>query len=484
MAKELAQSYTGEPVLLAVSDAMAPAAVRGIQSNPRTRFGRVIPYVLIGPDTLGKASLLDALTEMQKNRFNKRNLTEGMHVVAPFLEDVANQQARDFRTAYRSRFKADPSVVAGGFHDAAAVVAEALSKLVTDPADLTEARKELRDRLAEIDRPEKSVTGVTGPLYFNRDGNSIKTVPIGVYRDNRLVSPPAQLSPALSSTRGADQKIYQIAGGYFTPTRVVPTGVRINAVRNIDFKAGTADLDFHIWFRHQGELDLTAVQFPNAVKPVQLRFPEEKRETDGQFYRLYRVEGTFATDFLGPVGIFDDRVIGFQLRHGLSNRERLILVPDLVGMDMGHDRPLTERVADVTKFADEAALAVDRVGIFLDAEPVALMGNPAFVGKKVEGFSRINLGIWVESTDLSFRDMIDTALVLKMFLMFGAVAGLIGIVADRYSRSPSRKWLWFPMVGAVLVMLVTAEPAFIGLFTKQIKSAHLAGLTPMAVQIL
>jgi len=484
LAKELAASYARQPVLLAVPDEISATVVKGIQSNPRTRFGRSIPYVLIGPDTLGKATLLQALSEMQRGRFGKQNLTEGMHVVAPFLEDVANQQARDFRHAYMTRYDSPASVISGGFHDAAAVVGRALDQLVTDPADLSAARKEVRDHLARINSPDKSVTGVTGPLYFNRDGNAIKTVPIGVYRDNRLVSPPVQLSPVLSPKGQGSQAIYQIAGGYFTPTRIVTTGVQINKIRAIDLDKRTAVMDFNIWFRHQGKLDLSTIEFPNAVKPIKLGEPVEQRETDGRFYSLYHVEGTFGTDYLGPVGAFGERMIGFQLRHGELNRERLILVPDLVGMDMGRTDTLTERVARMTAFDEDAQHRVDRVSIFLDAEAVALMGNPEFVGKKIEGYSRINVGVWMAPTDVSFRSIIDAGVALRVFLVFGLIGGLIGIIADRYRGSAWRKWLWFPTVIVAFVLLVTSEPALVGLFVGRLKSPYLAGLTPTAVMVL
>jgi len=484
LAKELAGSYAGAPVVLAVPGQISAAVIKGIQSNPRTRFGKTIPYNLIGPDTLGQASLLKTLSEMQAGRFGKRNLTEGLRVVAPFLEDVANQQARDFRRAYLSRHEQPASIIASGFRDAAAVLAHALGQLAASPDDLSAARHEVRDRLAAINTPAKSIIGVTGALYFNRDGDAIKTVPIGVYRDQRLVSPPAQLSPVLSPIAQKGQAIYQIAGGYFTPTRIVATGVQLNKIRDIDFAARTAHLDFNIWFRHQGQLDLAAIEFPNAVKPVALGKPVEEREKNGSFYRLYQVAGTFATDYLGPVGAFDHRMIGFQLRHGELNRERLILVPDLVGMDMGHTASLTERVGRITSFGDESSHRVDQVGIFLDAEPVALMGNPEFVGKKIEGYSRINLGVWVAPTEVSFRSIIDPEVALRLFLIFGLIGGLIGIASDRYRASPRQKWFWFPTLFVAVALLVTSEPALIGLFITHLDSPYMAGAVPTTVKLL
>jgi len=191
---ELSKTYTGGPLLVSVPSNNAADVIQRIRDNPRLRFGKPLPYKIIGPDSLGRPELLTSLSTLNRETARPGYYTEGMLAVAPFLEDVANQKALDFREEFQTRHSQAPSVIAAGFHDAATVVAQAMMKLVANPDDVKAARAEIRDHLMKFDVPDKAVSGVTGGIYFDRDGNAIKTVPIGVYRDRRIVSPPTQLS--------------------------------------------------------------------------------------------------------------------------------------------------------------------------------------------------------------------------------------------------------------------------------------------------
>ncbi len=224
-------------------------------------------------------------------------------------------------------------------------------------------RKAARDRLASFDKPAKSVAGVTGGLYFDRDGNAVKTVPIGVYRDRRLVSPPLQLSAVGSVDNLKPNETYQISGHYFTPTRIVHTGLRVNEITDIDLDNRRARLDFNLWFRHLGELDLGAIEFPNAAEPITLGEPIEQMAKDGAFYRLYRVKGVFQSDFADTAATFGKRLLGVQVRHRTLNRTRLILVPDILGMASGESGSLTERITRKTVFGESTDWAIRRADI-------------------------------------------------------------------------------------------------------------------------
>lgn|GEM_PF-4947514 len=67
--------------------------------------------------------------------------------------------------------------------------------------------------------------------------------------------------------------VLQIKGGYFTRTRIVHTGLRVNEIRDVDLEKQRFFMDFDIWFRYRGELDTGAIEFPNAAEAVQLGTP-------------------------------------------------------------------------------------------------------------------------------------------------------------------------------------------------------------------
>ena len=481
---ELSKTYTGGPLLVSVPSNNAADVIQRIRDNPRLRFGKPLPYKIIGPDSLGRPELLTSLSTLNRETARPGYYTEGMLAVAPFLEDVANQKALDFREEFQTRHSQAPSVIAAGFHDAATVVAQAMMKLVANPDDVKAARAEIRDHLMKFDVPDKAVSGVTGGIYFDRDGNAIKTVPIGVYRDRRLVSPPTQLSAVRDIETLGTSDIYQIAGNYFTPTRIVHTGVRVNEIKDIDLANRRAFIDFNIWFRYPDAFDMSAIEFPNAVEPLELGPPLDEASEPGQYYRLHRVKGLFHTGAVAKDERFGERVLGVQVRHRDLNRERLILVPDLVGMEQGQGISLTERVENITLLGENHDWAVKQASIFLDEEPIAMMGNPNFAGKEIDGYSRFNFGVWLKPTNFSIRDFIAPSVALQMFLICGTIAGMLGIAAHRFSKEHFVRWLWFPVVGISFAMLISGEALFVSLLTKDEGNPAMAETVIMIVHIL
>jgi len=480
---DLAKSYSKELVLLAVSDSVAAPLIRKLQDNPRKRFGKTIPYRIIGGDSLGQPGLPMAFAELRREKYRPGVYTDGIRAVAPFLEDVANQKAQDFRQAFEERHGRPAGVIAAGYHDAAASVAQAMQRLTASPSDLKVARKEVRDNLARLDAPQRSVTGVTGSLYFDSRGNAIKTIPIGVYRERRLVSPPLQLSAVRSITGVSTKDVYQIQGNYFSPTRIVHTGVQVNEISDIDLDLRRATLDFNIWFRFSSDMKLGAIEFPNAVEPIDLGAPIEESDVDGQRYRLHRVKGAFKSDFTAGGDVFGKRLLGVQVRHRDLNRERLILVADLIGMADGKGGSLSERISRKTVWGELSDWTVKQADIFLDTEPVAVMGNPQFAGRDVPGFSRFNLGVRLESTDLSLRGMIAYDLALDLFLICGVALGFLAVGASQNRSERLLAWLWFPQTGLCLTMLFCGEAVVLDWLTRDVGSAFHTEVASYVFQI-
>jgi hypothetical protein len=100
---ELSKTYTGGPFLVSVPKEIAANVIQRIRDNPRMRFGKPLPYKIIGPDSLGRPELLSSLSTLNRETARPGYYTEGMLAVAPFLEDVANQRALDFREEFQKR---------------------------------------------------------------------------------------------------------------------------------------------------------------------------------------------------------------------------------------------------------------------------------------------------------------------------------------------------------------------------------------------
>lgn len=371
---------------------------------------------------------------------------------------------------YQKRNGRPAGVIAAGFHDAAAVVVDALRRLTTDVGDIKAARRELRDHLAALNSIDKAVSGVTGDLSFDRDGNAVKPVPIGVYHTRRLVSPPVQLSAVGSIETMNVNDVLQIYGSYFTRTNIVHAGLQLNQISDIDLDGHRFTADFNLWFRYHSKFDLSAIEFPNAAAPIDLGPPIEKVTEGSALYSLHRIKGVFKTDFQPQSGSSRRRLLGIQVRHRNLNFERLILVPDALGMKSREAGSLTERIERKILFGDTTNWAVDKAQMYLDTEPIATLGNPRFGGKEVEGYSRFNLGIWIKPTDLALRGLVDLDLALRIFLLLGAAVSLLAVAACRPRFAAFEKWLWLPHALALLIMLFCAEAVGVNWLTQHINT--------------
>jgi len=463
----LSANYAGEMIFLAVREKTAATLIRRIQDNPRMRFGNPIPFKIMGPEALSKPSVIASFSKLRREKNNPGVYSEGVYAVASFLEDVANQEALDFREQYKARHGGAPSLTAAGFHDAAAVVVDALRRLETSPYDLKAARNEIRGHLAGLDSPDKAVPGVTGDLRFDGDGNAVKPVPVGIYHARQLVSPPLQLSPFDLDKSSDEQDVLQIGGNYFIRTNIVHAGLQVNQISDIDLSSQRFKADFNLWFRYHSKLDLSAIEFPNAAEQIKLGKPIEESIRDGAYYRLYRVKGLFKTDFITASGPSRNRLLGIQVRHRKLNLERLILVPDVLGMESGKAGNLKERIGQKIIFGKVIDWAVAKAQTYLDTEPIATLGNPRFGGKKVEGYSRFNLGIWIEPTEVTLRGLIDPKIALRLLLLLGIAISLLTIGAGRTRLQPIVNLFWFPKALAFLLMLFCAEAVAIDWLTRR-----------------
>ncbi len=461
---KLSKSYGGEVIFLAVGRETAMPLIRGLKDNPRRRFGTPVPYRLVGPDTLSDPRLVDAFSELRREHDRPGIYTEGMTVVTPYLDDVSNQSALEFRRRFERRFYRLPDATAAGFRDTAAVIGAAVSRLSDTAQDLSATRQAVRDQIAGRNDPETAVQGATGAIYFDRDGNATKPVTLGTYTNRRLVSPPVQLRPIFARDVVNPRDLIQIHGGYFNPTRILHTGIEIDEISEIDIDARRFRMDFHIWFRYVGDPILEDIEFQNAESDLTLDAPIETRSENGINYSLYRLSGVFKSDFIVDDTGFGQSVLGLRLRHRTLNRDSLIIAPDFHGMQAGGlDKDALER--RILSGPDQS-WAVIRADLFQDVEPIAQRGNPSFGNRLVDGFSRLNLSVVVEPTSLSLRGILDPNIAIILTLACGILLSILGVIANRRDDSDTiQRLLWFPQTILYLIIMISAEEILVSWMT-------------------
>jgi branched-chain amino acid transport system substrate-binding protein len=403
----------------------------------------------------------------------------GVLVVSRFLPDLVGVEAYEFLAAFDRAAGKKPDAAAAGFFDCAGLVVHAAHNL-DFRAPLSEQRRALRDHLAGIDSPSRTVPGATGACRFNRRGRTQKSIAIGRYLGHKLV--PA--SPQLYALHHADEQpnlqawlekgravdaaaaADDVTAPFFIKTRVVFAGCRIHKVGNFDPEALTCDLDLLLWFRFEGQDpdDIKKIGFRNAVEPLGLGKPdEEEGAAPGLQYQRYHVKGTFRGDFSPGAYSRDRHTLGISFHNEVLGRDQLVYAPDPIGMDLAAPDGLTRELGAARALELPSPWKLDRASIYEEVVPENSLGRPRRAGA-TEEFSclTLNLGVVREPTTLLGRLPLGGALYVSL------VCALAVLVLEwRRSRkaSAARALGVFVLQGLLLVVfLVTAERALFDTF--------------------
>lgn len=305
-------------------------------------------YPVIGADSLGSVAFAQKFQEYAEEQAIPGHFSDGIYAISPIIFDVANEKAQQFRNEYIQKYQTEPGWTAATYYDAASVAVEAIkrAKVKGNSSNLTQQRKQVRDALAKINTVENSIKGLSGNLYFDRDGNLNESIYIGAFDQQKFISAFTQLQPvndisviADLNQKLASGKILLVDGRYMHKTNIVYTGIDINEIRNLDEKTSSYLVDFYLWFRFQGDIDGDSIEFTNygtdrmdSGDKLELDAPINEKVVDGITYRVYRVKADFKEEFRFDDYPFDRQELAVRFRHINLTRDNLIYVVDVVGM--------------------------------------------------------------------------------------------------------------------------------------------------------
>lgn len=378
------------------------------------------------------------------------DFTDQVYTAAFMLWDVAGAAANKFRADFHDRFERDPDGSSAAYYDAATLVLRAIEASDTG-TDIASDRKNIRDYLAKIDSLDKAFQGITGTIYFDDNGNAIKTVPIARFNKEAFVSAPVQLEPVVDPVRVPNFGDKRISGkiiayqeGYAHATQIVYIGIDINEFSHLNTATGEYVLDFYIWFRYRGELDLEGIDFPNAVEKIPLRTPIWERERQGMRISTFKVRGKFRNQFEFQKYPFDKQEILLEVRHRDQTRESLTFVIDRIGMQLrGRDKTLLQRMQENEIFRSLPGWAMTNAVIYQDlVRTASTLGETVFYEGEAEvDYSRVNLLIDITRNLSSY----STTILLPLAVLF-AISMLIYMIP--VSELPAR-------ISAGVLVLVT-----------------------------
>ena len=283
---------------------------------------------IMGPDSFSKDIFIQALGEETKN----------VLVTSPFVYELSSLRAKNFINQYQQQHKESTSksyvpysLWSAFCYDALALVAQYIDQPGEEPS-----RAGIRDYLANIKTVDNARDGISGTLYFDQYGAMQRPVVVSKIERQRFKPAYRQLQEVKEAyaLQNLAQKIEQgevitVAEIPYYQTQVVYAGLDFYRINNIDVSAQRFDVEFYLWFKWQGDLDVDNIDFLNNI------FSEENtREIlrEGYSQRLnyvaYKVKNAFLTPYDLHQFPFDVQYLPMQLAHKNKDAKQLQLVVD------------------------------------------------------------------------------------------------------------------------------------------------------------
>jgi branched-chain amino acid transport system substrate-binding protein len=214
---------------------------------------------------------------------------------------------------------------------------------------------------------------------------------MGRFKNQKFISAFTQLSP-ITDIKAVDNFREKLAAGeilifndrYQQKTNVVYTGIDLNEITNLDQKTSSYTADFYLWFRYQGDIDASNIEFTNysvyrldSGEKLELNEPIETKTTNGITYELYRMKGDFKEQFVFDDYPFDSQKISVRFRHGNQQRENIIYVVDVVGMEDISSQGILTRLKESEAFSTITDWNLESAQIFQD-----ILKDNSTLGKK------------------------------------------------------------------------------------------------------
>jgi potassium-dependent mechanosensitive channel len=403
----------------------------GIELVKRLR-DRGLENSILTPDAFAHQGFADGFASFPKEIGKPGYYSNDIYVALPIHYDVANFKAQQFFNDYVEKYGLKPDWRAAFAYDAALLFVHAIEKthLTEKETPIADQRQMIRDFLKGINQSDRAIEGVTGLNYFDDHGNPVKPIVIGQYKDREIVPALTQLKPVgdvkdipnLEETL-KDELIIRLNDEYMYKTNIVFTGIHINAVKDIDMDELTYMMDFDLWFRYSGTVDVRDVIFLNQDKPIQLRAPLEELQFGDQLYRRYRVVGRFKADFLFPSGP-QKHVLGVSFSHNSIPRDNLIFVPDQFGGAASWNQIKTKSNRIISS---KSSWSIHQLWSFQNVDQRDILGNIKYINapSKKMNYSQFTTSLEIKDKAFDFRNTLVSFHMAIYLLVFSVILGFV-----------------------------------------------------------
>lgn len=429
---------------------------------------RKINHTFIMPDSFASTAFQSIFEQYPKDRETPGFYTNGLYVTTPLIMDTANEKGQQFVDDFLEAYHHNPGWHSAFAYDTAMLLHHAIKEtgINGNKTNLVNDRIAIRDALKRISSPDIAIEGVTGFNYFNEYGDAQKPVSIGIYKNKNIVSSLTQLQIVNNimdidnvETELKRKRLLYIDDQYMYLTKVVYTGVKLQKIDNLDIDAMTANLEFYLWFRFQGDFESKDFSFANAAGDLDIEGPVKRKNRDDIQHHLYKISGKFHLDPFEDPPPFGRHIVGFDFRHKNLSRNNLIFVVDVLGM--GDELSMNSKNVSKLKhiLMPSSKWCLDRFICYQDTSEVSTLGIPEYIilkDGKVK-YSRFNYGVQIKKSQFNFREIfprsIDQYLIVFciMFLILSHLS-----VKHRFFRHLDNT-IWSTQILTFLMLLKCCE---------------------------
>ncbi len=322
-------------LVLAMTDSVAHDVLLAVR-----RAGLTMP--IMGHRDIARVSFAEGFASEPEEQAHPGFFTDGIMAPTPLMLDSLGEGGQTFVEEYQKRYGSDPDWVEARAYEAAKILVHALQQAhVQDTLDAKrQDREAVRSQLAAMNSPANSIAGLGGPLFFNAQRSMDIPIRMGQFKRRQFYSAPLQLVP-IDHPEVLDMENLVASGRvlkeddrYFWRQRVVYTGLDINKISRLDFKANTFSADLFLWMRYAGDDAPTRIALPGLVKQEDFKpqEPLEASDDEGLHYRLYRLSGEFKASYDLHSYPFDTQDLRLQLQNNVLSRDQVAYVTDVRGL--------------------------------------------------------------------------------------------------------------------------------------------------------
>ncbi len=466
---------------------LATHAPEGIKFVKRFK-DRKLRLPIIGPSTFASSAFANGFKDFPKEKLIPGFYNNGIFVSSPIIFDDANQKAQRFNEEYIQTYDDKTDWRAAFAYDAALLLVEAIKKtgVTGESKNLNQERKAIREYLAGLSGIEQSVEGVTGFNYFDQLGDPQKPISIGVLHNRNIVSSLIQLKPVRSLGEIANLekalksgRVLLIEGRYMYQTKVVYTGIEVNEISDLDINELTCSLDFNLWFRYQGEFDVSDITFLNADETVKLAKPIKEYQHERINYRLYRVKAKFKLDTFNGVRPYGKHSLGVSFVHNDMTKNNLVFVKDVVGLGNSQGSSTLTTETKSKMLTPVYGWSIQDMTFYQADSFKSIKGEPKYLSAPngLLAFSTFNVEVLIRENKASIRGIIPggtsiyiAAICFSIFLIL-----IIGIRSSRFKLTG--KVALFVQTLLWLLFILSLETVLAGLITGKVDNYKVEMMT-------